>query len=199
MLRADLLDEPAVTAAAARLGGVRTLVADARPAFAAAGGDLAGLQAALDGTWNAVRATVNAAMRPAGAGKVVLLAPGASRRRRRRRRSGRRSRTWPGRPRSSGRATASAPCAILPGDATAEDDVAALVRLARLAGRRLRDGLRLHAGRGAERRAQAPGAAGSSAQGTSTESSCGASRATTYSDGSDDERFSRTWVSRGGT
>jgi putative oxidoreductase len=38
-----------------------------------------------------------------------------------------------------------------------------------------------------------------SAQGTSTESSVGASRATTYSAGSVSERFSRTCVSRGGT
>jgi putative oxidoreductase len=38
-----------------------------------------------------------------------------------------------------------------------------------------------------------------SAQGTSTESSVGASRATTYSAGAVSERFSRTCVSRGGT
>ena len=37
------------------------------------------------------------------------------------------------------------------------------------------------------------------AQGTSTESSVGESRATTYSAGSVSERFSRMWVSRGGT
>jgi uncharacterized membrane protein YphA (DoxX/SURF4 family) len=37
------------------------------------------------------------------------------------------------------------------------------------------------------------------AQGTSTESSVGASRATTYRAGSESERFSRMWVSRGGT
>ena len=37
------------------------------------------------------------------------------------------------------------------------------------------------------------------AQGTSTESSVGASRATTYWAGSVSERFSRMWVSRGGT
>jgi uncharacterized membrane protein YphA (DoxX/SURF4 family) len=41
--------------------------------------------------------------------------------------------------------------------------------------------------------------AAQSAQGTSTESSVGASRATTYSAGSVSDRFSRTCVSRGGT
>ncbi len=41
--------------------------------------------------------------------------------------------------------------------------------------------------------------AGSSAHGTTTASSCGESRATTYSAGSLSERFSSTWVSRGGT
>jgi len=39
----------------------------------------------------------------------------------------------------------------------------------------------------------------SSAQGTTTASSCGESRATTYSAGSVSETFSSTWVSRGGT
>jgi thiamine biosynthesis lipoprotein len=39
----------------------------------------------------------------------------------------------------------------------------------------------------------------SSAQGTTTASSCGESRATTYSAGSVSDRFSRMWVSRGGT
>ena len=39
----------------------------------------------------------------------------------------------------------------------------------------------------------------SSAHGTTTASSCGESRATTYSAGSVSETFSSTWVSRGGT
>ena len=39
----------------------------------------------------------------------------------------------------------------------------------------------------------------SSAQGTTTASSWGESRATTYSAGSLSDRFSSTWVSRGGT
>lgn len=74
-LAADLLDEPAVTAAAQALGRADVLVCDAAVAFAAAGGGLPALRAALDGTWNAVRAVSNAALRPAGGGKVVLLAP----------------------------------------------------------------------------------------------------------------------------
>ena len=69
-LDADLLDEGVVNVAAAALGHVDTVVCDAGPAFAAAG-----LRAALDGTWNATRAVVNAALRPAGGGKVVLVAP----------------------------------------------------------------------------------------------------------------------------
>jgi NAD(P)-dependent dehydrogenase (short-subunit alcohol dehydrogenase family) len=125
VLQADLLDEAAVTAAAARLGAVGTLVADARPAFAAAGGDLAGLQAALDGTWNAVRATVNAAMRPAGAGKVVLLAPAPA--------AAPQAAALRAALENLARTTAIEwarhgvrTCALLPGDATGEDDVAAL-------------------------------------------------------------------------
>ena len=72
-LDADLLDEPAVTAAAQTLGRADVLVCDAAAPFVAAGGGLPALRAALDGTWNAVRAVVNAALRPAGGGKVVLL------------------------------------------------------------------------------------------------------------------------------
>ena len=124
-LDADLLDEAAVSAAAAGLGAVGTLVADARAAFAAAGGDLDGLQAALDGTWNAVRATVNAAMRPAGGGKVVLLAPAPA--------SAPRAAALRAALENLARTTAIEwarhgvrTCAVLPGDATGEDDVAAL-------------------------------------------------------------------------
>jgi citronellol/citronellal dehydrogenase len=74
-LDADLLDEDAVVAAAAALGPVGTLVCDAADPFAGAGAGLAGLRTGLDGAWNAVRAVANAALRPAGGGKVVLLAP----------------------------------------------------------------------------------------------------------------------------
>ncbi|HSD77008.1 MAG TPA: hypothetical protein VLA98_06370 [Solirubrobacteraceae bacterium] len=125
VLEADLLDEDAVTAAAAALAGAGTLVCDAAPAFRAAGGGPAGLRAGLDGAWNATRAVVNAALRPAGGGKVVLLAA---------------------RPRDGAHAAALAaalentarscsiewarygvrPTAVLPGDATPDADVAQL-------------------------------------------------------------------------
>jgi hypothetical protein len=62
-------DEDALHAAAARIAPLDALVCDTRAAFATTG------LRALDGAWNATRATVNAAFRPAGAGKVVLLAP----------------------------------------------------------------------------------------------------------------------------
>jgi NAD(P)-dependent dehydrogenase (short-subunit alcohol dehydrogenase family) len=82
-LDAPLLDEGAVTRAAAALGLVDTLVCDAADPFAAAGGGLEGLRVALDGAWNATRAVANAAWRPAAGGsgagavggKLVLLAP----------------------------------------------------------------------------------------------------------------------------
>ena len=107
-LEADLLDEDAVTAAAQALGRADVLVCDAAAPFAAAGGGLPALRTALDGAWNAVRAVANAALRPAGGGKVVLLAPapGAGEHARggaRRAREHRRARC-----RSSGRATGSA-------------------------------------------------------------------------------------------
>jgi NAD(P)-dependent dehydrogenase (short-subunit alcohol dehydrogenase family) len=74
-LDADPLDEPAVTAAAQALGRVDVLVCDAAGPFAAGGGGLPGLRRTLDGTWNAARAVTNAALRPGGGGKLVLLAP----------------------------------------------------------------------------------------------------------------------------
>jgi NAD(P)-dependent dehydrogenase (short-subunit alcohol dehydrogenase family) len=74
-LDADPRDEEAVAAAAARLGDVAVLVCDAATPFVAAGGGVEGLRAGLDGAWIATRATVNAALRPAGAGKVVMLGP----------------------------------------------------------------------------------------------------------------------------
>jgi NAD(P)-dependent dehydrogenase (short-subunit alcohol dehydrogenase family) len=75
VLDADLRDEDALAAAAAQLGPAGVLVFDAAPAFRAAGADLAGLRAGLDGAWNATRAVVNGVLRPAGGGKVVLLTP----------------------------------------------------------------------------------------------------------------------------
>jgi hypothetical protein len=79
-LDADLADEAAVGVAVARLGHVDVLVVDAVASFVAAGAGMAGLRAAVDGGWNAVRAVANACWIDAGAsgGKVVLIAPGAS-------------------------------------------------------------------------------------------------------------------------
>jgi NAD(P)-dependent dehydrogenase (short-subunit alcohol dehydrogenase family) len=74
-LDADLRDEDALAAAAAALAPASALVVDAAPAFRDAGAGLAGLRAGLDGAWNATRAVVNGVLRPAGGGKVVLLAP----------------------------------------------------------------------------------------------------------------------------
>jgi citronellol/citronellal dehydrogenase len=74
-LEADLLDEEAVGRAAAALGAADTLVCDAAAAFVATGGGLSGLSAALEGAWNATRAVANAAFRPAESGKLVLLGP----------------------------------------------------------------------------------------------------------------------------
>jgi NAD(P)-dependent dehydrogenase (short-subunit alcohol dehydrogenase family) len=126
VLGADLLDEDAVTAAAAALGPVETLVCAAGGPFADAGGGLAGLRTAIDGAWNATRAIVNAAMRPTGGGKVVLLGP----------RPG--DGVHAGALRAALENTARTlsiewardairPTAVLPGDATADADVALLV------------------------------------------------------------------------
>jgi citronellol/citronellal dehydrogenase len=78
-LDADLHDEDAVAAAVAALGRIDVLVVDAAVPFAAAGGGMAGLRAAVDGGWNAVRAVAVACWVPddAPGGKAVLLAPGA--------------------------------------------------------------------------------------------------------------------------
>ena len=74
-IAADPRDEDALSAAAAALGPVGTLVCDAVPAFVVAGGGIDGLRAGLDETWNATRAVANAVWRPGGGGKLVLLAP----------------------------------------------------------------------------------------------------------------------------
>ena len=74
-LDVDLLDEEAVTAAAAELGPVGTLVCDATPGFVAAGGGVEGLAAGLEGAWNAARAVTNAIWRPGEGGKLTLLGP----------------------------------------------------------------------------------------------------------------------------
>jgi NAD(P)-dependent dehydrogenase (short-subunit alcohol dehydrogenase family) len=74
-LDADLLDEDAVMAVAAALGPVGTLVCDAAPGFVAAGGGVEGLTVGLEGAWNAARAVANAVWRPGEGGKLVLLGP----------------------------------------------------------------------------------------------------------------------------
>ena len=74
-LDADLLDEEATSAAAERLDGADVLVCDTATAFRADGGTPAALQQALQRAWNATRCVVNAAHRPAGGGRVVLIAP----------------------------------------------------------------------------------------------------------------------------
>jgi NAD(P)-dependent dehydrogenase (short-subunit alcohol dehydrogenase family) len=125
-LEADLLHEDAVIAAAAGLGAVGTLVCDATPAFVAPGGGVEGLTAGLEGAWNAARAVANAVWRPGEGGKLVLLGP---------------------RPRDGAHAAALGAAlentartlsiewaryairstAVLPGDATTDDDVATLI------------------------------------------------------------------------
>ena len=72
-LAVDLGDEDAVIAAASALGAVDTLVCDAAAPFAAAGGGVEGLGAGLDGAWNATRAVANAVWIAGDGGKLVLL------------------------------------------------------------------------------------------------------------------------------
>lgn len=74
-LECDLLDEAATTSAAEGLEAADVLVCDAGAPFRALGGGAVALAAALQGSWNATRAVVNAQQRPAGYGRVVLLAP----------------------------------------------------------------------------------------------------------------------------
>jgi len=78
-LAADLDDEDAVAAQVATLGAIDVLVVDAATPFLVAGGGMAALRTAVDGAWNAVRATVNARWTGEGAqgGKVILVAPRA--------------------------------------------------------------------------------------------------------------------------
>jgi NAD(P)-dependent dehydrogenase (short-subunit alcohol dehydrogenase family) len=123
---ADPRDEEALAAAAAALGPVGTLVCDAGAPFVAAGGGIDGVRAGLDQTCNVTRAVTNAIWRPGDGGKLVLLAP---------------------RPRDGAHAGALAAAlentvrtlsiewaryairttAVLPGDATTDDDVGGLI------------------------------------------------------------------------
>jgi NAD(P)-dependent dehydrogenase (short-subunit alcohol dehydrogenase family) len=125
-LEVDLLDEDAVTAAAAGLGSVGTLVCDAAPAFVAAGGGVEGLVAGLEGAWNAARAVANAIWRPGEGGKLVLVGP--------RPRDGAHAAALGAALENTARTLsiewaryAIRPTAVLPGDATSDDEVAALI------------------------------------------------------------------------
>jgi len=121
-LRADAAAEEAVAAEVARLGAPDTLVCATAPAFAAAGGGLDGLRVAADAAFVATRAVANAWIAGARGGKVVLLAPGPD--------------AAPLRASLENLARSLSvewarfgirPTAILPGVATADEDVATLV------------------------------------------------------------------------
>jgi NAD(P)-dependent dehydrogenase (short-subunit alcohol dehydrogenase family) len=73
----ELADEDAVALAVGALGPIDVLVVDAASAFAAAGGGMPGLRAAVDDAWIIVRAVANAAWIEPGrpGGKLVLIAP----------------------------------------------------------------------------------------------------------------------------
>jgi NAD(P)-dependent dehydrogenase (short-subunit alcohol dehydrogenase family) len=125
-LDADLRDEDAVTAAAGALGPVGTLVCDAAPAFVAAGGGVEGLTASLEGAWNAARAVANAVWRPREGGKLVLLGP--------RPRDGVHAAALGAALENTARTLsiewaryAIRSTAVLPGDATADEEVATLI------------------------------------------------------------------------
>ena len=125
-LAADLGDEDAVTAAASALGAVDTLVCDAAAPFAAAGGGVEGLGAGLDGAWNATRAVANAVWIPGDGGKLVLLGP--------RPRDGAHAGALGAALENTARTLsiewaryAIRTTAVLPGDATSDEDVAQLV------------------------------------------------------------------------
>jgi NAD(P)-dependent dehydrogenase (short-subunit alcohol dehydrogenase family) len=126
VLDVDLRDEEAVGAAAAALGPVDTLVCDAARPFAAAGGGVDALLASLEGAWNATRAVANAVWRPGAGGKLVLLGP--------RPRDGAHAGALGAALENTARTLsvewaryAIRSSAVLPGDATSDDDVAALV------------------------------------------------------------------------
>lgn len=74
-LDADRLDEDAVTAATQALRAATVLVCDAGAAMRAVSDAAAGLRAAVEGSWIATRAVVNAHLGLAGFGKVILVAP----------------------------------------------------------------------------------------------------------------------------
>jgi NAD(P)-dependent dehydrogenase (short-subunit alcohol dehydrogenase family) len=125
-LAADLLDEEAVTAAAAALERVDVLVCDAATPFADAGGGVEGLRVALDGAWCATRTVADRHLRGAAGGKVVLVGP--------RPRDGAHAGALGAALESTARTLAVEwarfgvlATAVLPGDACADADVAVLV------------------------------------------------------------------------
>jgi citronellol/citronellal dehydrogenase len=125
-IEADPRDEDAVIAAAQALGEVTMLVCDAATPFRAAGGGIDGLRAGLDRSWIATRAVANAVFRPAGAGKLVLLGP--------RPRDGAHAHALGAALENTARTLSVEwarygvrTAAVLPGDATTDDEVAELV------------------------------------------------------------------------
>ena len=71
-----VLDEDGVSAWAAALARLHTLVFDSGPLFADGGQALLGV--ALEAAWVATRGVATGALIPRGAGKVVLIAPRAA-------------------------------------------------------------------------------------------------------------------------
>jgi NAD(P)-dependent dehydrogenase (short-subunit alcohol dehydrogenase family) len=125
-LDADLADEDAVVAAARALDVVDALVCDAAAPFAAAGGGVEGLGAGLDAAWNATRAVANAIWIAGEGGKLVLLGP--------RPRDGAHAGALGAALENTARTLsiewarhAIRTTAVLPGDATGDEDVAQLV------------------------------------------------------------------------
>jgi hypothetical protein len=185
-LEADPLDEEATAAAVAALPRIDALVDDTSGRFAAGDG-LPGLRAAADGAWIAARAVATARLIDADAGgKLVFVAPG---------------------PRAGEHAEATR--AAIENLARTLSIEWARLGCARWRSCRGRDppSPRSPSSSPTSPRRPAPttpaarsrSRSHSSAQGTSTESSVGESRATTYSAGSALERFWRMCVSRGGT
>ena len=75
MLDADARDEQAVIDAAQALELATVVICNAGPAMRAAADPVEGLRAAVEDTWIAARAVVNAHLARNGFGKVVLIAP----------------------------------------------------------------------------------------------------------------------------
>ena len=108
-----------------------------------------GLGAGLDSAWNATRAVANAVWIPGDGGKLVLLGP--------RPRDGAHAGALGAALENTARTLsiewarhAIRTTAVLPGDATTDEDVAHARRLPRLAGRRLLQRLRVRDGPGGE-------------------------------------------------